>query len=440
MEQTVTGLPGANVNGTEQISFANEPAPVPGELGLFLRPFAGNQGTYAGQALPINVILSQIVSATPNRTYTLTGHSYMATGYSGSTEFLDPLSPANPAGDPNMPSPTETYFEMAFLDAANNVVGTPTKIDLRTEPTRDAWATHTMMAVAPANASKLKFTAAGLDMVENFGFQDVYFDNFVLKRDGDGAAINRLVNGDLNMVGEPNGWTVNEQPPGTDTIGFRDFANHTMPGEQGLWLRAFEAGDGTLSQTVAAIPGGNYTFSAWSKWEAGYSGDNETWPGTTTETKVEMAFLDGADNVIGTPISLDLDAAGQNNDGEWRQYSVNGIAPTGTAKVRVSAAGLDMQNLAGSGQMSAFFDDFVLQLAGAPGDYSGDGVVDGRDFLVWQRGGSPSPLSTADLNTWKAAFPGGPAVPSVAGVPEPAALGLALCGLLAVGLRRRQMA
>lgn len=436
LEQTVTGLPGAGVNGTEQISFANEPAPVPGELGLFLRPFAGNQGTYAGQALPINVVLSQTITATVNRTYTLTGSSYLASGYSGSNEFLDPLSPANPAGDPELPSPTETYFEMAFLDAGNNVVGTPLTLDLRTETTRDAWATHTLMGVAPAGTSKLRFTAAALDMVENFGFQDVYFDNFKLQRDGDSAALNRLTNGDLNAVGEPNGWTVTEAPAGSDTIGFRDFANHTVPGEQGLWLRAFAGGDGTLSQTVPGVAGGNYTFSAWSKWEVGYSGDDDSFPGTTAETKLEMAFLDASSAVIGTPVSLDLDAAGQNNDAEWRQYSVNGTAPAGTVSVRVSGAGLGMYDT-GVNPQSAFFDDFSLQLAGPAGDFDGDGDVDGNDFLVWQRGGSPSPLSVADLNTWKAGM-GGAASPSVAGVPEPTTLALAMgCALAALTLGRR---
>jgi autotransporter-associated beta strand protein len=39
-----------------------------------------------------------------------------------------------------------------------------------------------------------------------------------------------------------------------------------------------------------------------------------------------------------------------------------------------------------------------------PGDFDGDGDVDGRDFLIWQRGGSPNPLSAADLAEWQAAY------------------------------------
>lgn len=71
-----------------------------------------------------------------------------------------------------------------------------------------------------------------------------------------------------------------------------------------------------------------------------------------------------------------------------------------------------------------------------PGDFDSDGDVDGNDFLVWQRGGSPNPLSAADLTTWKANFgnPGG-----AAAVPEPSTIGLILTALtagIAARLRR----
>ena len=38
---------------------------------------------------------------------------------------------------------------------------------------------------------------------------------------------------------------------------------------------------------------------------------------------------------------------------------------------------------------------------GLAGDFDHDGDVDGRDFLVWQRGGSPSPMSGGDLTIWR---------------------------------------
>jgi hypothetical protein len=53
-----------------------------------------------------------------------------------------------------------------------------------------------------------------------------------------------------------------------------------------------------------------------------------------------------------------------------------------------------------------------------PGDFDLDGDVDGRDFLMWQRGGSPSPLSAGDLANWQANYGAGSLTASVA-VPEP---------------------
>ncbi|MEM9659538.1 MAG: hypothetical protein AAF961_14355, partial [Planctomycetota bacterium] len=35
------------------------------------------------------------------------------------------------------------------------------------------------------------------------------------------------------------------------------------------------------------------------------------------------------------------------------------------------------------------------------GDFNSDALVNGADFLVWQRGGSPNPLSASDLAEWE---------------------------------------
>jgi hypothetical protein len=44
---------------------------------------------------------------------------------------------------------------------------------------------------------------------------------------------------------------------------------------------------------------------------------------------------------------------------------------------------------------------YVVEFSVFPGDFDIDGDVDGNDFLVWQRGGSPNPLSSVDLAAWK---------------------------------------
>ena len=86
---------------------------------------------------------------------------------------------------------------------------------------------------------------------------------------------------------------------------------------------------------------------------------------------------------------------------------------------------------------SALYSAGVLRV-GYAGDFDVDGDVDGGDFMVWQRGGSPSPNSAADLAAWKATFGSVAAVPSALPVPEPGALSLLLLAALSAvrNLRR----
>ena len=135
-------------------------------------------------------------------------------------------------------------------------------------------------------------------------------------------------------------------------------------------------GDAEISQILDAQAGGEYEFSAWSRWETGYSGGLDE----TVVTSIDMQFLDGSDNVLSTE-SLSLTDAGQANDGVWREYSVSGKAPANSAKVRVSAGAIGMYN-SGLDPQSAFFDDFSLieTLATLTGDYNQNGLLDTGDL------------------------------------------------------------
>lgn len=85
------------------------------------------------------------------------------------------------------------------------------------------------------------------------------------------------------------------------------------------------------------------------------------------------------------------------------------------------------------------FGNVVVQTVGAagiPGDFNGDEIVDGRDFLAWQRGESPDPLSAGDLAEWQGAYPGGGGLAAVSSVPEPASLSL-IAGLASLLAFRR---
>ena len=88
------------------------------------------------------------------------------------------------------------------------------------------------------------------------------------------------------------------------------------------------------------------------------------------------------------------------------------------------------------------FDNLVvtdIPAAGLAGDFNGDDVVNGNDFTLWQRGGSPAPYSAGDLATWKAHFGEvAPGVAVAAAVPEPAAVGLAGLAVLTLGVSSRR--
>lgn len=71
-----------------------------------------------------------------------------------------------------------------------------------------------------------------------------------------------------------------------------------------------------------------------------------------------------------------------------------------------------------------------------PGDFDGDGDVDGRDFLAWQRGESTrGPLDAQDLADWQVNYNSG-SLTTITAVPEPAATLLVMLGTLGLLLRR----
>jgi len=75
-----------------------------------------------------------------------------------------------------------------------------------------------------------------------------------------------------------------------------------------------------------------------------------------------------------------------------------------------------------------------------PGDFDGDGDFDGSDFLAWQRGESPIPLSASDLALWQSQF-GTTATlsaPASVAVPEPTALALICIAFAGLAAKRRR--
>jgi hypothetical protein len=99
-------------------------------------------------------------------------------------------------------------------------------------------------------------------------------------------------------------------------------------------------------------------------------------------------------------------------------------------------------NNLGNFNTAAFYMDnfrFTTPAAGAPGDFDGDDDVDGRDFLAWQRGGSPTALSAGDLADWQNNYGETPGLQaSISAVPEPTSAILVVVMGAAVALARRK--
>lgn len=455
LTQSITGMPGSVVSAAEHVDSADigfQPSPGVGGLGLLIKPFAGNEGTYADQNKAVNVSLSQTVPVVASKNYTFTGHSFYQIA---APNNLDTLFADSPSGA--VPSPTQTTFKVEFLNASDTVLGSQSISLPKNRPT-DAnpadWQTHSFSLDSPAGTTKARVTASATEMVASCttacpGGHDVYFDDFSLVQNGLFGG-EKLTNGNLNALGAPAGFTI--EKTAQDNLSFGGAASFAAnSGSVGMWLRAFAGGDAKIIQTLPASAGGQYTFSAYSKWETGYSGANPFPPSgqTQTSTFMKMEFLNASNSVIGTQ-NLDLFTV-QSPDGTWRPFSLNGTAPAGTTNVRVSAGAANMYNTTINPQ-SAFFDDFSLTgpSAGVPGDYNGNHVVDAADYVLWRNGGplqnevnTPGVVDNSDYTAWRARFgntsgAGSGNLLSSGAVPEPTVVGLSLLGLAAAfGLRRR---
>ena len=89
-------------------------------------------------------------------------------------------------------------------------------------------------------------------------------------------------------------------------------------------------------------------------------------------------------------------------------------------------------------QATAAIDNWSLAAStnGTPGDFDGDGDVDGTDFLNWQRGDSPQGGTPAELIQWEANYGAPPLAAVTAGVPEPSGILLVFSSAAVLGLSR----
>jgi hypothetical protein len=113
------------------------------------------------------------------------------------------------------------------------------------------------------------------------------------------------------------------------------------------------------------------------------------------------------------------------------------------------AANSVVQNITGPGTGIDVVLMGLSSVVSSNADFDGNGLVDGNDFLRWQRnqGGAGNnsqgdangdgQVNGADLIIWKGKFGGPPATAAASAVPEPGSLVIALGTLLVAGMSRR---
>lgn len=156
-------------------------------------------------------------------------------------------------------------------------------------------------------------------------------------------------------------------------------------------------------------------------WSVSWGGANYT--GSTTG-----AFDNDSDGNFGPPVNVAIPSSSL----QALQFTGAGAAASTSnlAQYAITSGAATFINNANT--------SFTLVAPSDPadGDFDDDGDVDGQDFLVWQRGESPNPLSSEDLALWRAQY--GNATSTTAAVPEPFAELLVLTSLVFLCIAVRQ--
>jgi hypothetical protein len=142
-----------------------------------------------------------------------------------------------------------------------------------------------------------------------------------------------------------------------------------------------------------------------------------SWGGASYTGSTTGSFDNDADGNFGPPVSIAIPST-----------SLQALQFTGA---HTAASTTNLAQYAITAGAATFINNantsFTL-VAPADADFDDDGDVDGQDFLIWQRGGSPNPLSNSDLALWRAQY--GSAASAAATVPEPISAFPALASLL----------
>jgi hypothetical protein len=152
--------------------------------------FNSTEGDFPGfpDVIFVDADLSQTVPGTAGQEYKFRGWAYFEGGYAGG---VDTIATGTGTTREGLPSMTDTFFALEFLDAGNNVLPGSVEIELRaagqvnnpdiTEATRN-WMLHTLTGVAPAGTVNVRVRAEMVDGEFNIDLphQAAWVDDFQL--------------------------------------------------------------------------------------------------------------------------------------------------------------------------------------------------------------------------------------------------------------------
>jgi fibronectin-binding autotransporter adhesin len=269
------------------------------------------------------------------------------------------------------------------------------------------------------------------------------------------AATSSMPNAEVNLT---NGASLRDRATSVQTLtlgALSGDATATLYGYQGgsgATARTWVIGGLNLNTTFAGViqnsAGSNSTTAPVTLNKVGtgeleltgvntYTGNTNVNQGTLSISNPFLADL--ADVSVSTGATLDLNFGSLATIDTIDSLFFNGISQAAGTWGRIgSGANFEASWLTGDGLLNVV--TFVPP-TNTPGDFDLDGDVDGRDFLIWQRGGSPGGAGNAtDLGNWQTNYGTGvlsDLTAATTAVPEPAGIVLvAMAGLFVAGRRR----
>jgi hypothetical protein len=147
-------------------------------------------------------------------------------------------------------------------------------------------------------------------------------------------------------------------------------------------------------------------------------------------------------NIVGDQLSGFAWAPGNPKPSTPQITATNNEIPGGPAGIAYDE---DDDNTGGLFRFATAQDTPIVDVVpGVPGDYNGNGVVDGADYVQWRDGGPLSnevatlgSVTAEDYDAWRARFgnTAGSGLGTGGAIPEPAGLVLALAALIGCSFR-----